>query len=216
MRGVFFLILMACVAGICGAQKQLSEAELKCLDNELSKAGMYDRHKLDRLDSLKLQNSRSGADVQSQLRLWTEIAREYETFISDSALLYYTKAVEVANTVGDSTALLVAKLGRIKVLGVLGLFKEGVDELTDVESGVIPEKMRSAYLDTGRQLYSYMAAFAQSGVYYDQYSYMLNFYRNEQLKTLDHASPVYREFLAEHYYSQGLAQRAKSLLLELV
>lgn len=216
MRGVFFLILMACVAGICGAQKQLSEAELKCLDNELSKAGVYDRHKLDRLDSLKLQNSRSGADVQSQLRLWTEIAREYETFISDSALLYYTKAVEVANTVGDSTALLVAKLGRIKVLGVLGLFKEGVDELTDVESGVIPEKMRSAYLDTGRQLYSYMAAFAQSGVYYDQYSYMLNFYRNEQLKTLDHASPVYREFLAEHYYSQGLAQRAKSLLLELV
>ena len=80
----------------------------------------------------------------------------------------------------------------------------------------MPPSLRTEYLDTGRQLYSYMAAFAESGTFFDQYSLMLNFYRNEQIRSLPKNSPLYNEFLAEHYYAQGLTDRAKNLFDEII
>ena len=216
MRDGLFLILIIAVANICDAQRVLSQEELNRLDEELEMAVKYDEMKLSRLDSLKSQYMKNSMKPQVRLRLCMEVAHEYEKFISDSALLYYSRAVEMAGASKDSISSIKSRLGRIKVLGVLGLFKEGVDELTEVESGEIPDEMRDEYLDTGRQLYSYMASFAESGTYYEQYNYLLNYYMNEQIKILDKKAPAYREFLAEHYYAQGLAQRAKTLFTELV
>ena len=198
------------------ADKKISDAELKRLDAELALAPEYDKSKTTRIDSLRNLALRSGIKSDVRLRLWMEIATEYATFVSDSSLLYYSKAVDLARLKRDSLSLTAARLGRIKVLGVLGLFKEGVSELTDVESYGVPKDLRTDYLDAGRQLYSYMAAFAQSGTYYDQYCYMLNFYRNEQIRSLEKATPLYNEFLAEHYYAQGLADRAKHLFNDII
>ena len=142
------------------ADKKISDAELKRLDAELALAPEYDKSKTTRIDSLRNLALSSGIKSDVRLRLWMEIATEYATFVSDSSLLYYSKAVDLARLKRDSLSLTAARLGRIKVLGVLGLFKEGVSELTDVESYGVPKSLRTDYLDAGRQLYSYMAAFA--------------------------------------------------------
>lgn len=216
MKRFFLLTIAVSFALAILAENKFSQNELNSLDNELELATQYDKAKLSRIDSLSrlIDNSERGAS--RRLHLWMEIANEYLTFISDSSLFYYSKAVDLARTRNDSLSLTAARLGRIKVLGVLGLFKEGVDELTEVESDGVPTGLRTDYLDAGRQLYSYMASFAESGIYYDQYSYMLNFYRNEQIKSLEKSTPLYNEFLAEHYYAQGLTQHAKRLLNEII
>lgn len=211
---IFFVVVFCTISAV--AQNKFSSAELRRLDDELSRVAQYDKAKFARIDSLTRLADKSRQDVDKRLRLMMDIAHEYATFISDSSLLYYSRAVDLAVSRHDSLSLTAARLGRIKVLGVLGLFKEGVDELTAVESDGVPQSLRTDYLDAGRQLYSYMAAFAQSGTYYDQYTYMLNFYRNEQIRSLDKTSPLYNEFLAEHYYSQGLADRAKHLLNSII
>lgn len=213
---VALAILLLPLGNLCMAQKKLSNKELEMLDYELSMVKRYDKIKMDRIDSLKILSEEQGLEYAKKMELWIEVAREYETFISDSSLVYYNKTADMASAVNDSTYMILGRLGRIKVLGVLGLFKEGVEELNAIESIDIPDELEEYHLDSGRQLYSYMASFADSGPYFERYSRMLNYYRREQLKLLDKNSPMYREFLAEHYYSQGLVQRAKNLLTALV
>ncbi|MGN1245561.1 MAG: DUF6377 domain-containing protein [Muribaculaceae bacterium] len=216
MKRLILLICVAIGAFTASADNKFSDDELKRLDAELALAPTYDQMKTSRIDSLRQLAGKPGLKYAKRLRLWMEIADEYATFVSDSSLLYYSKAFDLARAKRDSLSLTEARLGRIRVLGVLGLFKEGVSELTDVESYGVPPSLRTDYLDAGRQLYSYMAAFAQSGIYYDQYCYMLNFYRNEQIRSLEKDSPLYNEFLAEHYYAQGLADRAKTLFNQII
>ena len=217
MKRIILPLLIVTLSTLAAvADNKFSTEELKRLDAELALAPQYDKSKTARIDSLRLLSLKPGFTSDARLRLLMEIAAEYATFVSDSSLLYYSKAVDLARLKRDSLSLTAARLGRIKVLGVLGLFKEGVSELTDVESYGVPKDLRTDYLDAGRQLYSYMAAFAQSGTYYDQYCYMLNFYRNEQIRSLEKATPLYNEFLAEHYYAQGLADRAKHLFNDII
>lgn len=215
LKIAIFSLIATCCTVAAKAQNHISNTELNLIDTELRNVPAYDRAKTARIDSLRLlcANERTH---DAQVRLCMDIAREYSTFISDSALLYYSRAEAMAHSCRDSLSLTAARLGRIKVLGVLGLFKEGVDELTEVESYGVPPSLRTEYLDTGRQLYSYMAAFAESGTFFDQYSLMLNFYRNEQIRSLPKNSPLYNEFLAEHYYAQGLTDRAKNLFDEII
>lgn len=198
------------------AQNSLSDKELHRLDKEIALIPAYDKIKFDKIDSLKSMSSKINVDTKKKMQLWTDIAQEYETFISDSALTYYNKTIEAATAENDSVSLIRARLGRVKVLGILGLFKEGVEELNAVEAGNIPEKLENYHLDSGRQLYSYLTSFAQSGPYFERYSKMLNYYRDEQLKILDKGSPIYREFLAEQYYATGLVLQAKNLLMDII
>ena len=215
LKTALLSLLAACCYVAAVAENRFGNDELKLIDTELDKVPDYDRAKTARIDSLQ-QLIEASSKPATRLGLCMDVAGEYSTFISDSSLLYYSRAADLARSCRDSLALTAAHLGRIKVLGVLGLFKEGVDELTEVESYGVPPTLRTEYLDAGRQLYSYMAAFAESGTYFDQYSLMLNFYRNEQIRSLPKGSPLYNEFLAEHYYAQGLTDRAKALYDEII
>lgn len=215
-KAILIIMLLVGCPIFVAAQKVLSDKELRMLDKELSMVQQYDKQKFQRIDSLKLLSGSARTGSVEKMQLWIDVASEYETFVSDSSLLYYNKAAAMAEMRGDTLTLLRARLGRVKVLGVLGLFKEGVEELNEVESNPIPKELEEYHFDTGRQLYSYMASFVQSGQYYERYSQMLNYYRSEQLKLLDKKSPIYREFLAEHCYANGLVQKAKDLLTEII
>ena len=161
---------------------------LDMLDRHLNMKQEYDNRKQARIDSLRLQLQAPGND--SLCSALCSIGKEYETFISDSALVFYDRALHAAKSMHDNTLMTKAELGRIKVLGIMGFFHEAMIELDSIEQNGIPPSLEREWLDCGRQLYSYIEAYTvqskneNMNPYLDKYVERQNYYRQKLLKLL--------------------------------
>lgn len=214
-------ILLSCSIlmslNIATAQNLLSPKDLELLDNEISQKSIYDKVKTARIDSLKNSAFSSNNNNYYIFEACLDLGKEYETFISDSALFYFDKALHVSRILNDSSLIIAAELGRIKTLAILGYFKEGITSLNRVEATSIPESLITEWLDTSRQLYAYMCTYAYGNKeLYENYSKLLNYYRDKQIQHLEENSPTYKLFLAEHFVANQQLSKAKLLFSELI
>ena len=137
-------------------------------------------------------------------------------------MAYYDRALTLAMKIGDHEPATQARLGRVKVMGIMGFFHEAITELDTLESKGIPDELKEEWLDCGRQLYSYMEGYTMQGnsrnmnQYIETYVARQRYYRTEQLKLLPKDSPRHKLFLAEQYYIDGNNKQAKKLLHEIL
>ena len=215
----FILMLAAVVYTTATAQKGIDNDILKRLDRELELKATYDQRKIDRIDSLRNIDANS---LEERYQVLCEVAREYETFVSDSALAYYEHALDIAHELNDSSAAIKALLGKIKVMSIMGFFHEAMTELSITEQKGIPKQLHKEWFDCGRQLYSYIEAYTLQGNssnmnrYIDEYVARQALYRTELLKLLQPGSPEFKLFCAEQYYINGQEHTAKKLLNEII
>ena len=216
-KSIIFTLLIIFSIGITNAQNALSNKDLEILDKEITKKHLYDKFKTSRIDSLKNNVILSKENSKNIFEAFIDLGKEYETFISDSALFYFDKALDISQALNDSSLIICAKLGRIKTLAILGYFKEGVTELNEVEASTISESLKGEWLDTSRQLYAYMTTYAYGNKeLFDKYTQLLNYYRDKQIEFLDENTPTYKLFLAEHYVANKQISKAKLLFSELI
>ncbi len=210
-----FILIVSCVTS--SAQDKLTTQELSKLDKEITQKHIYDNKKTARIDSLKQIVYFSDKNQENKFKALFDLGKEYETFISDSALFYYDKALNAAKSINDSINLTLSHLGKVKCYAILGYFKEGVTELEKVEKNGIQEEILTEWLDTNRQLYAYMATYAyENKDLFNYYFKLLNQYRELQIETLKPDSPEHKLYLAEHYASNNQITKAKLLFSELI
>ena len=216
-KHIFFAICIILGSTILSAQNALTKEELELLDKELKQKVIYDKMRQTRIDSIKNEVESAAKISPQRFNSMMNLAKEYETFISDSALYYFDKSLSLASQLNDSIKIVEARLGRVKVLAILGYFKEGITELNEVEANGIPEPMNNEWLDTSRQLYAYMTTYVYGNKeLYDKYLELLNYYRDLQIKSSDENSPEHKLFLAEHYAATNQVGKAKILFGELL
>ena len=220
MKSAIILTILLCL--FAPTQAKDITATLNQLDRELKIKDAYDSRKQSRIDSLCSRLAHFSGNHTALCHEYCKIAREYETFISDSALAYYDRALTLAMKIGDHELATQARLGRVKVMGIMGFFHEAITELDTLESKGIPDELKEEWLDCGRQLYSYMEGYTMQGnsrnmnQYIETYVARQRYYRTEQLKLLPKDSPRHKLFLAEQYYIDGNNKRAKKLLHEIL
>ena len=210
-----FLSILPCFLSV--AQNKLTTQELSRLDKEIKQKHIYDNVKVAHIDSLKKIAYSSDKIEQNRFNALFNLGKEYETFISDSALFYFDKALNIAQAMNDSVKITRSRLGRVECFAILGYFKEGVSELSRIESNGVPQEVQTEWLDTNRQLYAYMATYAyENKELFNSYFKLLNHYRDLQIESLNPNSPEYKLFLAEHYASNNQITKAKLLFSELM
>lgn len=218
MTRIIYIALMlvaTCFVGV--SQNKLSDNELDNLDAEIAQKHIYDGKKANRIAILAEKANSSAKFSQDRFNALMELGREYETFISDSALYCFDLAEKVACELKDSIMISRAKIGRIKVLAILGYFRESAVELEDVESCGISDEIMNEWVDAGRQMYAYMVTYAlDNKELYDRYLAKQNFYRDMQIGILPADSPERKLFLAEHYVDKGELSQAKLLFGEII
>lgn len=218
MTRIFSILIMlaaSCFAGV--AQNVLTESELDKLDAEIEQKHIYDNQKYERIAILEESANSSAKFSNERFDALFDLGKEYETFISDSSLYYFDLAEQVAVELNDSVRMLRAKIGRIKVLAILGYFKESVTELESLEMQGIPEEIESEWIDAGRQLYAYMVTYAlDNKELFDKYLEKQNYYRDRQIGMLVEGTPEYKLFLAEHYAENYEMSKAKLLFGEIL
>lgn len=213
---LFFLLSVGGILSMC-AEHNINAKDLEMLDKELDKVAEYDKVKYNRIDSLRNLFYEAEKSPKKQLYIALSIGNEYESFITDSAMIYYETGIELAKLAKDSVGEIEARLRKMKVLGVSGFFSEATTELADIERNPIPQSLKPLWYDAGRQLYIYMLAYtAQHSIYSQRYTELNNRYRDSLVLTLDPKSDIYRFYLGENLVHKRENKRGEMVLTDLI
>ncbi|MCM1369480.1 MAG: DUF6377 domain-containing protein [Candidatus Amulumruptor caecigallinarius] len=128
------------------------------LDDELQRAHVYDLEKSQRITSLK-QDLNSESEAGGQLAIIDRLIKEYESYISDSALHYIDKNIKIAESIGNDRETKRLVLRRIEVLSHAGLFEEASDEMKNFKRQELDSSLLESYYYVNCGLYQYMSEY---------------------------------------------------------
>ena len=122
-KSFFTICLLALSCFISFSQDKLTTQELNKLDKEIKQKYIYDNRKISRIDSLKKTAYSPNENTENRYNALFHLGKEYETFISDSALYYFDQALLCAQSTNDSIKITLSRLGKVKCYAILGYFK---------------------------------------------------------------------------------------------
>ncbi|MGM9845282.1 MAG: DUF6377 domain-containing protein [Muribaculaceae bacterium] len=188
--------------------KDVSEA-LNELDDVLSKRSVYIAERQKRIDAL---NDSIARHKGSNLKLLWDIAEQYRGFENDSAISYLDRGIALAPNRAEAIPF---KLQRATLLPLVGFFETAINAFDSIDPDEVSNATLPLYYDSGRQMYSYLAAF------YASYPKVSALYRDKALKlqrqlleVLPHDSESYHFNLGEYYFIIGDNAKAEPLLIE--
>ena len=213
MRRTLLFITLAILAGInARAIISVSEADvetaLEALDDSLARSNEFIRRRQAEIDRLtdSLRRSRR-ADAALVLR----IADRYTAFNNDSAMYYLNLGLRLPH-ITDKTPF---NLRRAVLLPLNGFFETAKSIYDSIAPGTLPPELLPLYYDSGRQMYSYMAAFAYRDE--DMHRRLNDLALDRQrhlLELLPHESEEYKFNLGEYYFLSGQPAKARAILEE--
>ena len=212
MRFIVFLISFVAFCGSfipakAALQFTADDAKhaLRVLDDSLAHRNTFIERRQHGIDSL-VKMLAAGND---SVRLLMRIADRYTAFNNDSALHY----LNLGSQLPDKNERMAFEMKKSALLPLTGDFESARHIYENLSEDSIPPEMLVLYLESGRQMYSYMATFSPEG------SKQQAFYNEEALKRqnklidiLPKDSQEYRYHLGEYYFQTGQQGKARALL----
>ncbi len=205
------------------------ERSLIQLDNELKHRDHYLEKRVSRLDSLKkVRRGLEGKDTVAWLETTMEIAKGYNSFNNDSAIIYYTKgydaALEIATATPPSPLASTAdslqaefRLRRATYMSLSGFVSDAVNEYEAVDTSRMNDGLKATYHESGRQMYYFISSYY--GGWLETYDYWNNRSiesHRQLIPLLDPASNEYHLNLGEYFYNIREYARSREILLNLI
>ena len=141
-----------------------------------------------------------------------EIGEAYTGFDNDSALVYFTRGVNLG-----APENLPYRWKFASLLPLNGFFETAVNAFDSIDVAEVPDSLLASYYDSGRQMYSYIAAFFRA---YPEvaapYAKKALDMQAKLLTVLPRRSPEYRFNEAEYHFLNGRTEVARVLLEEVM
>lgn len=187
-----------------------AERALTVLDDSLSLSDHFIGRRQAELN--QLCDSLRKSDTSAHGRLMLHIIDRYTAFNNDSAMRYLDLGLESPEITDKLPFLL-----RRAVLLPLSGFAEAAERIYDsIPEESVPDSLKALYYDSGRQMYSYMAAFAASQPrYHKLYTDKALERQQRLLDILPNNSIEYKFNLGEYYFLTGENGKARALLSEI-
>lgn len=203
------LILILLTAMSSGAVERRAPEAFEELDRQLELRTDYLGRRQNHIDSL----ARRLKDRPDDSRLILELAEAYIGFDNDSALVYLTRGIDSSKGADKLRFTWI----RSSILPLAGFFEKAESDFSSISVDSVPLHLRPSYYDSGRQLYSYLAAFF--GAYPEtrtRYTARALDYQKKLLDVLPRESAGYKFNLGEYYFLTGSDIMAKVLLQEIL
>lgn len=182
---------------------------LDAFDDSLALRGTFIGRRQQQINILVDSMRRVGPTEQLML----EVARRYDGFNNDSALHYFNMGLE-SPIVTDKLEF---ALGASRLLPLSGFFSPAIEIFNSIDTTGLDAGRKALYYDSGRQMYSYMAAF--SGGYSDYRAQLADSALSLQrrlLTVLPRESTEYLFNLGEYYFLTGDRGKSRTLLEDVV
>lgn len=207
---IYFLLT---ILGACPARAVISisgrevKHALAVLDDSLALSDTFISRRQAEINRMTDSLALSPGDKSLLLR----IADRYTAFNNDSAMQYLQRGVAV--TTGAER--LPFRLRQAALLPLNGFFETATNIYDSIAEETVPAHLKPLYFDTGRQMYSYMAAFAAENPRMHRELNQKALERQKMLlDVLNHNSDEYHFNLAEYYFNSGQLAKSRILLEE--
>lgn len=178
---------------------------LDVLDDSLSRRNYFIERRQQSLNNLTALLKQHPDSTQLMMR----IAERYTAFNNDSALRYLRLGYEHSS----GTESIPFKLAEASLLPLTGDFETARRIYQAYSPDSIPPEMQIMYLESGRQMYSYMATFSREGSAEQKlYNDLALENQNHLIDLLPKDSQEYRYHLGEYYFQTGQKGKARALL----
>ncbi|MGQ1787732.1 DUF6377 domain-containing protein [Saccharicrinis sp. GN24d3] len=156
----------------------------KELDSQILKEKHHDQTKEFRLDSLKftLLDLRTKGKEWDKYLLYEEIANEYSTYVFDSAMHYYRKAIDLAYRMNHPKAIAQCQSGFGHLLVSVGYYKEAIDTLNKVNILKLQKEDLQDHFSYKVRAYYDLADYVNDGYYSPVYRVQAEAYVDSVLK----------------------------------
>jgi len=159
MKKTFILISCILFPFFIFAKNEM-DSLLGVLDKTIENYQLYSNLKEQKLNQLKDLLKITTADEQRYI-ICGKLYDEYRSYNSDSALTYARKKLVIAEKMNDVQKLNDARLNLASIMGTLGMYKEAMDILNDVDIKTSPF-LKAYYFHIYRTIYGSMSDYAVS------------------------------------------------------
>lgn len=204
------MLASACASSDSG---RLPIDELDTLDGLLANVKEYDARKIHRIDSLMSRLGASSISDKERWRVNMDLGREYFAFCSDSAAHYYNAARKMAIAIGNDSLITLSRIACVNAWGASGIFTPAQQNLQKLDSLPLSPPLRLELNKVGRQLYSYIRAYAKG--YDDMMPYVNEAYARYEKYLIDNMpedDPFRRFLVAQNHANRNEPERAKKEL----
>lgn len=210
---LFILSIVMCTA-VFGEVPHLDELER--LKSMISDKATIDKAKFNKVSRLKSQLS--NAQVYSdKVKILNELGDEYTLFMADSATHYYNEALELCQSVGDSTGMYISIMKKIRPETIAGFYAEAITEFNELREKSLPDSLLPHYYECGYRLYSFtLNSIERHNSFYDKYFAKASEFRQLWIASLPSGSVMRDLYEAESLFVSGKYNAAKVILRELL
>jgi len=180
------------------ASKSEIDSLLKELDKVIVNAPTYTNQKLDKLNNLKHELSRSKT-LNDMYNINYEIFESYSGFISDSALCYLNKNLEVALKIGDKKKINETSRRLSILLSSLGMYSEAEDVLDEYPDHYPDAELQSLYYLAKFRSYKGLSIYTQDTRSRKKYYGKADIYRDSLLRSLNQDSEEFLKNQENHF-----------------
>lgn len=178
-----------------GKQRSSKEEGLEDMTSALLKKEMYERKKIERIDSIyNVLRSKGGTrSPEEKFNIYADLYKEYKLYSFDSAYHYATQLCKMAEEIEDTAYRIGAKTQLGYILARGGFFKEAVDSLLDIriEKDSLPDAVLSNYYICFGRVYHDLADYAKDDVFSVKYNKLGNELLAQSLPHLSDSTTIY-------------------------
>lgn len=188
----FALTLIFFGLGLLSAWSQNIQDLLDLLNREIEQSPVYVAQKESTITALK-ENLRKTHTLQDSLKLYNSIFNEYKSFQYDSAYVYASTYLNLAQKVQDAETLLTARKNLLFCYFSGGANNEAIDLIQSTSTRQVSPQQRGIYYALCTRFYSEMSNISQDPLYRKLYWENVKFYRDSVLALLPDTAYLYQE-----------------------
>ncbi|REG99044.1 DUF6377 domain-containing protein [Flavobacterium aquicola] len=153
-----------------------SESLLAAIDQTIENNSFYTQKKEREITQLK-SLLKSTSAFSSKYEITQKLYISYNSYQSDSALVYARKNLKIAESLKNSEKLNQAEINLVSIMGTLGMYKEGIDVLNSIV--ILPvSSLKGPFYSVSRTIYGQMADNASSPQEKEKYLSLAKKYRD--------------------------------------
>ena len=191
------------------------ESVLDSLDHLIGERYRFTQQKETQIREIK-QKLKNQLNPAERFQIMGNLIDAYRAFSIDSQTVYVKKQIELADNRGTHDMQIQARLNMVECLYTAGMYKEADELLTKTERKQLPHYILPYYYHLKRTLYGLLADYALQPEIRDNYTQMLNLYRDSILQANPSTSFTYSvvkadELTSQHDYAEALEILRKAL-----
>ncbi len=181
------------------------------LDYKLGNSHIYRDHKESRLEALKREATRPGLPPERVWELHSMIWSEYRNYLSDSAIVYMNRGLDIANRMKDPHRVATVTIDQATLFSGLGMYKEALDKLASLDRDRLTGRQPVDYHMAMRNIYVGLMLHTQSPLERDCYRDLMASYRDSVLVTAPPDSGEWMQMTETRHREEGNLEAALAM-----